>query len=235
MKDLSSFIEAALVAEEGKMFWFLELRFSTVLRYTDADIDLWNMTTYINLATEEGDFLVTESGAYLIAEQGYSSNKFETMPFEISTISYSAQATVDKVVVDIENVSLQMSAVFLNEDIMNKWGVVWIGFFDANNNIIGQPIEVFRGLVSTWKLSEPKASITIVNEFILWNKKTLRKYQSACRWPFKGVECNYTGAATWCDQSYARCVAVANTDNYGGFRWLPDLMERQIYWGKTTK
>ena len=235
MKDLSSFIEIALASEQGKMFWFLELLFSTTLRYTDCDIDLWNMVNYINLVTEGEDFLVTEGDAYLITEQGYSSNKFETMPFNISTINYSAKSSVDKVTINIQNVDLQMSAVFLNEDIMNKWGILWIGFLDSNNIVIGQPIEVFRGLVSTWKLSEPKASITLVNEFILWNKKTLRKHQSACRWPFKGAECGYSGGETWCDQSYARCVALNNEDNFGGFRWLPDLMEREIYWGRTTK
>jgi hypothetical protein len=227
MRDLSSFIKAALAAEQGKMFWFLELQFDTILRYTDCDIDLWNIANYINLATEGEDFLVTESGEYLILEQGYPSNKFETMPFDISSINYSAKSSVDKVMINIQNVDLQMSAVFLNENIMNKWGILWIGFLDSNNVIIDQPIELFRGLVSTWKLNEPKASITLVNEFILWNKKTLRKHQSACRWPFKGK--------TWCDQGYARCTALSNTDNFGGDRWLPDLMEKEIYWGRTTK
>ena len=205
MRDLSALIEAALASEEGKMFWFLELQFSVTFRYTDCDIDLW-----------------------------IEANKFETMPFQIGVISYSAKSSVDKVNIEIGNVDLQMSAVFLNEDIMNKWGVLQIGFLDSDNTIIGQPFEVFRGLVSTWKLSEPKASITLVNEFILWNKKTLRKHQSACRWPFKGTECKYAGAETWCDQGYARCLALNNEDNFGGDRWLPDLMEKEIYWGKTT-
>ena len=234
MRDLSSFVEAALAAEEGKLFWFLELQFSTYLRYTDCDIDLWNIANFINLATESGNFLITESGNYLITEQGCSSNKFETMPFSVTPINYSAKSSVDKAVIEIANVDLQMSAVFLNEDIMNKWGVLWVAFFNDDNVIIAQPIEVFRGLVSTWKLSEPRASITLVNEFIFWNKKTLRKHQSSCRWPFKGIECGYSGAETWCDQSYARCTVLDNTDNFGGFRWLPNLMEKEIYWGRTT-
>lgn len=234
MRDLSSFVEAALAAEEGKLFWFLELQFNTYLRYTDCDIDLWNMVNFISLATESKNFLITESGAYLIAEQGYNSNKFETMPFSVTPINYSAKSSVDKAIIEIANVDLQMSAVFLNEDIMNKWGILWVALFNDDNVIISQPIEVFRGLVSTWKLSEPKASITLVNEFIFWNKKTLRKHQSSCRWPFKGIECGYSGAETWCDQSYARCIVLDNTDNFGGFRWLPNLMEKEIYWGRTT-
>jgi len=234
MRDLGSFLEAALLSEQGKMFWFLELQFDTILRYTDADIDLWNIANYVQLVTESEDFLISESGDYLIAEQGYSSNKFETMPFSISEINYSAKSSVDKVEIEIANVDLQMSAVFLNENILNKWGILWIGFLDENNAIIEQPIEVFRGLVSTWNLTEPTAAITLVNEFIFWNKKTLRKHQSACRWAFKGKECTYSGVETWCDRSYARCLALGNEDNYPGDRWLPDLMEKEIYWGRTT-
>ena len=205
MRDLSALIKAALAAEEGAMFWFLEMQFDTYLRYTNCDIDLYS-----------------------------SGNKFETMPFGITPVKYSAKSSVDKVTIDIQNVDLQMSAVFLNENIMNKWGILRIGFFDSNGIIIDQIFEVFRGLISTWRLSESKASITLDNEFILWNKKTLRKHQSACRWPFKGTECGYSGAETWCDQGYARCTALSNTDNFGGDRWLPDLMEKEIYWGRTT-
>ncbi len=239
MRDLSSFIEAAMAAEEGKMFWFLELQFDTTIRYTNCDIDLYN-ANFNNLATESGDFLISESGAYLITEQDYSRNKFETMPFEIETINFSSKSAVDEVRINIGNVDLQMSAIFLNEDVMNKWGILWVGFLGADNTMIDSTIEIFRGFVSTWNLTEPKAEITLVNEFILWNKKTLRKHQASCRWAFNhpttqnGPECAYSGGETWCDRSYARCTALNNTDNFGGERWLPDLMEKEIYWGRTT-
>jgi len=205
MRDLSELVEAAMASEEGKMFWFLEFQFNTTVRYTDAEIDFY----------AGGD-------------------KFETMPFEIQTINFGAKTSVDKVIVDIANVDLQMSAIFLNEDVMNKWGILYVGFLDTNNVIIGDPIEIFRGLVSTWELNEPTASIVLMNEFVFWNKRTLRKHPPSCRWAFKGTECTYAGAETWCDRSYARCGALSNTDNFGGERWLPDLMEREIYWGKTT-
>lgn len=211
MRDLSALVEAATEAEEGKMFWFLELQFDTTVRYTDADVDL-----YINTTVSGSDY------------------KFETMPFEIGKIGYSAKSSVDKLKIDIQNVDLTMSATLLNEDIMNKWGLVYIGFYDDDNVLISEPIKVFEGLVSTWKLTEMKASITLVNEFIFWNKKVMRKHQGTCRWAFKGTECGYSGIESWCDQSYARCETLNNRDNFGGFRFLPDLEERKIYWGKTT-
>ena len=209
MRDLSALVEAAVGNEEGKMFWFVEFQFDTYINYTDADIDLW---------------ITTVSGG--------SNTKFDSIPFSVGNVNYTAKASVDKLVIDVQNVDLIMSATLLNEDVMNKWGIVYIAFFDENNVLINYPIEVFRGLVSTWKLSEQKASITLVNEFIFWNKKVLRKHQDTCRWAFKGTECGYSGAETWCDNEYSRCLTLNNEDNFGGFRWLPDLSEKQIYWGR---
>lgn len=210
MRDLSILVEAAAKAEQGKLFCLLELDFNTTLRYTDCDVPLYKETTV--------------SGVY---------DEFVSMPFTIGNINYSAKASVDKLKIDIQNVDLTMSAVLLNEDTLNKWGTVWVAFLDDNNEVMDEPLQVFHGLVSTWEINEEKGSLTLTNEFVFWNKKTLRKHQASCRWQFKGLECGYSGTATSCDQSFARCTALANSDNYGGFRWLPALMEREIHWGRT--
>jgi len=34
-----------------------------------------------------------------------------------------------------------------------------------------------------------------------------------------------------CDRSYASCTAYANTDNFGGFRFLPYLENKEVLWG----
>lgn len=209
MRDLTSLMELAAEAVEGKVFLLVEFEFNTTLRYTNCDVPLYKETTV--------------SGVY---------DKFSNMPFVIGPINYSAKASVDKLRIEIQNVDLTMSAVILNEDVLNKWGKVWVAFLDNDNKIIDAPIKIFQGLVSTWELNELRGNITLVNEFIFWNKKTLRKHQSACRWQFKGLECTYSGTATSCDQSYPKCKILQNTDNFGGFRYLPDLMEQEIHWGR---
>lgn len=211
MRDLSALTEAALASEEGKMFWFMELQFDSIVRYTDCDLELWAETTISGVK-----------------------EKYEPMSFSLPRINYNAGSSVDKLVIEIQNVDLTMAATLLNEDVMNKWGVVYVGFYNDDNVIIDNLIEVFRGLVSTWSLNESKASMTLVNEFVFWNKKTLRTHQSSCRWRFKGDECTYSGTENWCDQGYTRCHALNNRSNFGGFRWLPELMEKEIYWGRTT-
>jgi len=40
------------------------------------------------------------------------------------------------------------------------------------------------------------------------------------------------GAADWCDRTYTKCVTLSNTTNYGGFRWLPSIVDREIWWGR---
>ena len=96
--------------------------------------------------------------------------------------------------------------------------------------------EFIRGFISSWELSsDNQVRISIKNEAMLWAKKTLRIHSSSCPWVFKGTECGYSGTATWCDRNYARCGELLNTDNYGGFRFLPSIMEREIWWGRQRR
>jgi len=45
-------------------------------------------------------------------------------------------------------------------------------------------------------------------------------------------QCLYAGGETWCDRTYARCLVLGNTDNFGGFRWLPSIIDKEIWWGR---
>lgn len=96
--------------------------------------------------------------------------------------------------------------------------------------------EIWRGFLSGWEMSGDSACrITLTHEFVLWNKSPLRRQSSSCQWPFKGVECAYSGVETWCDKSHDRCSALGNAMQFGGFRFLPAVMEKEIWWGRTPK
>lgn len=105
-----------------------------------------------------------------------------------------------------------------------------LGF--SQSSIVTQ--EFMRGIIDGWELiDDSTAKITITNEFVLWSKKTLRTQSASCQWEFKGLECAYNGAETWCDQSYERCKKLGNEINYIGNRYLPRLMESELWWGRT--
>jgi len=219
--------DASLIDEIEKevtsTFFLLELNLASTYYYTDSDYDIY-----------------------------YNGHNYLSMGFKFSDIAYAANMSVDKVSIDFDNVGLTMSAILLGEDVRNKtaklsfgcygtMGMVWDSGIEwdagiqwlEGTTIIGV-VDLFQGIISDWNLSETMAQMTIVNEFILWKKKTLRIAQATCPWGFKeaGGECRYTGGETWCDQSYERCKALGNTDNFGGFRFLPSIAEKSIWWGR---
>ena len=203
MKSFDADLVAEILKEVASTFCLLEFRFTETYRYTDRDIPLY-----------------------------YGGEKYEPIGFSLGNFVSAANMSIDKMTIDIDNVLLEFSALLLGEDVRNKIVIQSFGCLDANNKIIAVA-EFFRGILSDWEITEDKARITIVNEFILWRKETLRICQSSCPWGFKETECGYVGAETWCDQSYERCLALSNTDNFGGFRFLPSISEKEIWWGRT--
>jgi hypothetical protein len=161
-------------------------------------------------------------------------NKYEPIGMKIGSIATAAIMSADKVTLEIDDTNLGISAILLNEDARNKAAVITFGAVGSDFQIIASA-EMFRGFIDGWELKEPTAEITIVNEFILWRKKTLRTAQATCPWLFKGTECTYAGAETWCDRSYERCQTLSNDANFGGFRFLPSIMDKEIWWGRIPK
>lgn len=46
--------------------------------------------------------------------------------------------------------------------------------------------------------------------------------------------CRYMGPATACDKSWDKCKELKNTLNFGGFRWLPSVVGKKIWWGSSS-
>lgn len=94
-------------------------------------------------------------------------------------------------------------------------------------------VVIFEGILDGWTLSEGQLSLNVTSILSQWAQRTLAQHSPSCRWKtFKGDECKYTGSETWCDRSYSRCDALSNTDNFGGFRWLPSIVDVEIWWGR---
>lgn len=97
-------------------------------------------------------------------------------------------------------------------------------------------LTLFEGGLDAWTLNDKILKIGAKSEMARWTQKPLALHSVSCRWKeFKGTECTYAGAGTWCDRTYTRCEDLANQANYGGFRWLPSIMDKEIWWGKVPK
>jgi len=190
----------------------------------------------------------------------YNGLRYTPIRFSFPELTVDATMAVDQVNLDIDNADREISAVVLGQDVRNKIAILYFGVRYLGTGLAASqwdsadqweagsvdswdtaPMqfysyavqEYFRGVISGWEIDgDTKVSMTISNEFILWNKKSLREHPSTCPWPFKGVECAYVGAGLTCDQSYERCQTYNNTVNFGGFRFLPSLVNKQIWWGK---
>lgn len=204
MRNFDASIAAELAKEILTVFYMLELQFdSGTYRYNDTDIDVYDSL----------------------------GNKFNPVSFRFENISGSASLAVESIDIDIDDTNLGIGAILLNEDVRNKPAILYLGVVTSANVIVTE--EFWRGIVGGWELMDDNiARISITNEMILWNKKCLRSHSATCSWTFKGTECGYSGALTWCDQSYDRCTALSNTTKFGGFRFLPSIMEKNIWWGK---
>ncbi|MDO9593101.1 MAG: hypothetical protein Q7I98_07985 [Erysipelotrichaceae bacterium] len=228
MRNIDPVVIAEIIKEITSTFLLIELQFASTYYYTDRDVSIF-----------------------------YGGHKYEPLAFKPGSLVYAANMSVDRVTIDVDNVSLWLSAILLGEDVRNKTSILSFGCMGENvvqwdedvvwsseadtakwyqnyYSIIGI-VELFRGFIGDWELSEIKAKITQVNELIFWKKKTLRICQATCPWVFVNDgsgDCKYNGVETWCDQSYNRCFALGNNLNFGGFRFLPAVSEKQIWWGR---
>jgi hypothetical protein len=203
MKSFDASIVAQLEGEIARIFLLVELSLgSGTLRYTEADIDL------------------TAGG-----------QRYLSRAFSVGDISQTSNLEVDSLEVTFAAVDQAMVQAVLSQDVRGATAILSMVCLDPNYQVLGVE-ELFRGAIDDWDLDEQELRLTVLSELFMWSKKTLRKCQASCPWEFAGTECAYAGDETWCDQSYARCVALENTAQFGGFRFMPAIMEADVWWGR---
>jgi hypothetical protein len=205
MKAFDAALVAELTKEVVRPFFLFEMQLTETWRYNDIDIDIYD-----------------DSG-----------NKFSPVAFEFGNISGSYDMSVESIDININDTDRAITTILLGEDVRNKTAILYFGAILSTGGIKYQ--EFMRGIIGGWELyDDNKAKITITSEMVLWNKKSLRPQSSTCPWAFKGIdgECGYTGAETACDKSYDRCLELGNNANFGGDRFLPSIVAREIWWGK---
>lgn len=159
-------------------------------------------------------------------------------PIKFDVAQYSLNPQVDSITIEIENIDKEFSTIALAEDLRGKEVVIYRICLDANLDVIGAVSEatascLFLGYVDQIRIDRRTAKIQVYNHLIKWRTATPRRLHSpTCQWVFKSTDnCTYAGASTWCNHSWERCVALSNSTAFGGFRWLPELAQTELYWG----
>lgn len=206
MRSYSTTITDEFIKSEFKPFHLLKITLGgTDYHYTDCDIPIY-----------------------------LSSKSYAPLPFRFQPINYSMGEIVDKAEIEIDNINQVMTALFVDSTPQGSDVVLRTVVLDSDNHPVGDYSAIlFQGEIDSWSLDEEKLKIVVSSIFVRWRQNTLSNHSASCRWKaFKSTECNYTGASTSCDRTYAKCVELSNTTNFGGFRWLPSLMNLDIVWGR---
>jgi hypothetical protein len=208
MRDIDSSITAELSASQLSPFHLLDFTIGdTTYRYTDFQVDL-------------------------LIDSLAPNDMYESHSWEFGGANYSVGTIVDDSSIKLLNINQQFTSLFIEQDIQGSECNIWGGVMDIDGVIIGV-YKIFSGEIDEWTVDEEELNFTVISELYQWTQTTTKKHSSSCRWrKFKGLECQYSGADIECDRSYSRCSSLANTDNFGGFRWLPEIEDKEIWWGR---
>jgi len=209
-KSISQVVLDALAANELTTCHLLQFTGGeTTYRFTDLDVPI-----YYN-------------------PDSTSSNIFTPRGFVFDSINYSIGQIVDDASLSIDNLDQLMTAIFVGGDVEGGEATTWLCIIDSDNNVI-DTVQLFHGLLGGFEIDETEVRLTILPVFSKWNQSAHAYCSASCRWKvFKGVECQYAGAYETCNRSYNHCKARENTANFGGFRWLFELQNQDIFWGPT--
>lgn len=215
MRTIDSSIVSQLEAEELRPFYLLSMDVDgTVYRYTDCDVSI------------------------------YLSNVYDSLGFSFNAVEYSTGGIVDSLTIEIDNVDQVQTSLFVGGTPQGGELILSQVVLDSSYEIVGgASITLFEGEIDSWELDGQVLKVTATSIFAQWSRNTISRHAASCRWQVfnsstlgtSGVECGSTAGASWCDRTYARCSALNNTSSYGGFRWLPSIEDKEIWWGRIPK
>lgn len=163
----------------------------------------------------------------------YDGNRYLPHDFTVEKVDVAAMMSIDSVGVRFGDADRQLTAVLIAGDHRFALCRIYIGVM---LDFVPYVCEVFRGYLGEWTIDEYEVEVEIVNEFFMWRKRALRRCGVSCAWTFRDAStCRHSGEGSWCDQSFARCRALGNTNNFGGDRYAASTAEKQLWWGRVPK
>jgi hypothetical protein len=168
----------------------------------------------------------------------FEGDKFEPHPFAVESVGYGTAKIVDEVSIEIDVLDQAFTYYFAETGQQGENIGIRQVLLDSEFQIVGDAaFTMFSGEIDSWNLfPDETIHISMTNEFARWDMNTVNVHSPSCRWKvFGGTECSYTKdfAKQECDRTYVSCRDLySNTDNYGGYRWLPDIEDKIVWWGR---
>jgi len=169
----------------------------------------------------------------------YNSNTYAPFPFNVEPIKNASGPAPVNVRVSAGNLDRSISAAVLAEQVQGKEVTIRRAYW-SSPMVHTTPYIYFQGQIDTVTITEDEdtaqVTLEIKNDFVRWDKPIpSNQFSITCNHIFKSNTpgCQYTGAESLCDRTYARCVALNNTTRFRGFRHMSIMEDLEIWWGRT--
>lgn len=157
--------------------------------------------------------------------------RYESRDLSLGPAGFSESVIVDSASLGIDNRDGALTTACITNEIHGAAMKALLGVLGASGLFLVLPL--FEGTVDEFSLDDAEIRLSISSPMSPWDEEYLSRHSPSCRWKeFKGTECKYAGDEPICDRTYERCLSLGNTDNFGGFRWLPSIENKTIWWGR---
>lgn len=210
MRTLPAGLLTELQAEIDTKFWLIRMDFSAL----SGGVDLF----------------ITDCDIPLV----YDGDTYTPRPLSVGGISNTMGQGVDKVSVEIDmsDRNAALLSYFVGDDPADIDFYMYIQALDSDMQAKGTA-QIFAGKIDSYSYKDGSLSVAVTSFHALWNKKTMETSTPSCRRNFGQSDCGYTILANEvCDRSYQQCVIYGRTAQFNGFRFLPDLEDKEIWWGR---
>ena len=159
---------------------------------------------------------------------GFEGNLYYPRGMRLGNVSYGDTNIVSTLSIRIDDVDRALYES-LGEVGVGRYPIkLRMAVLSEDLQVMGSLV-VFTGNMSQWDYSPGSLRMTVASIFEQWGRVTTSKFSGSCRWKvFKGSECQYVGSEAQCDRTYTTCEEYGNAVNFGGFKWLPSMVNKRI-------
>jgi phage-related protein len=189
----------------------------------------------VDFTFDAGNLYMTDADHTVV----WSGNTYNARPFTVEGVPRTTKTITEGITITTQNVDRAVSAIIFNEVAQGHATKIYRTTWAAVNSF-NPPTLIFEGMIDSIGVSEGVAdasvALEIKNDFVKWEQSIPRhQFSASCNWVFKSTTpgCQYTGVASKCERSWARCVELSNQNRFRGFRHLPAIEDADIWWGKT--
>lgn len=152
----------------------------------------------------------------------WNETEYIAFPFSIDEMNEGTSGEVSEFTLSVSNINNVIGNYIRQYDTYVKNNSfepisVTISVINTNNLDSETPEVQHKTVLISPSLSRTNATFTIggVNAYTkIVNSRMLR---NACRWKFKGLQCQYSGIESKCNKTFLRCKELGNVARYGGF------------------